>query len=142
MQDKQEMLQETANKERRRYPRLNKRTSVRTGKLTYPVNDEDMQAGTSENISLGGVLVNSSEMYEEGSLVQLKITLPGWHRHHPGFIKVLEDSIGTPLTAIGEVLRCRQTEGGFTTAARFVNIDPDDFIALQGYLEKELPQRG
>ena len=125
--------------ERRRYPRCEKRTRVETGRVTYPLNEDEFARGKIRNISLGGVLLDIPEEFETGTLIQLRITLPGWHKYHPGFLKVLEDSIGTPFSAIAEVLRCKQENGRFTTAARFINIDPDDFISLQRYLEKAMP---
>jgi hypothetical protein len=125
--------------ERRRYPRCEKKTRVETGRVTYPLNDSDFARGSIRNISLGGVLLEIPEEFETGTLIQLRITLPGWHKYHPGFLKVLEDSIGTPFSAIGEVLRCKKENGRYTTAARFINIDPDDFISLQNYLEKAMP---
>lgn len=122
--------------ERRRYPRCEKKTRVETGRVTYPLNEEDFAQGKIRNISLGGVLLDIPVQFETGTLIQLRITLPGWHKYHPGFLKVLEDSIGTPFSAIAEVLRSKQENGRYTTAVRFINIDPDDFISLQGYLEK------
>ena len=125
--------------ERRRYPRCEKKTRVETAKVTYPLNDDDFARGRIRNISLGGVLLEIPEEFETGTLIQLRITLPGWHKYHPGFLKVLEDSVGTPFSAIGEVLRSTEENGQYTTAARFINIDPDDFISLQSYLEKARP---
>jgi len=126
----------TLKAERRKYPRLKKRSHILAGKVTYPIDEENFATGISENISLGGVMLDSGKAFEEGSLMQVKITLPGWHKYHPGFIRVLEDSIGSPMTAICEVMRCEQSGQGYAIAARFINIDPDDFIAFQDYLEK------
>ena len=138
MHTKTQTEETSARTERRRYPRLQKQTKVLTGKVTYPIDEDNFVTGNSENISLGGILMHTGQAFEEGALVQLKITLPGWHKHHPGFMKVLEDSIGSPMTAICEVLRCEKKGGDYTTAARFINIDPDDFVAFQNYIEKQL----
>jgi len=132
-----EASQKSLQTERRRYTRVPKQTTVTMGKVTYPMDDAAFVKGKTENISLGGVKMNLPSRFEEGTLVQMKITLPGWQRHHPGFIKVLENSIGSPLTAIGEVMRADKSANGYAVAARFVNIDPDDFVALQKYLEKQ-----
>ena len=139
MKEKMEETTQTAQDERRKYRRLRRQTPVETGRLTYPVNNDTFVKGTSADISLGGIKMNVDQKFEEGTLLQVKITLPGWHQHHPGFVKVLEDSIGSPLTAICEVMRCNESEAGeFETAARFVNIDPDDYVAFQNYLDKEI----
>jgi hypothetical protein len=127
----------TSKTERRKYPRHKKRADILAGEVTYPVNEDNFARGFSENISLGGIMMNTKNQFEKGSLIQLRITLPGWHKCHPGFIRVLEDSIASPLTAICEVLRCEQAEPGYATAARFINIDPDDFVGFQSYLDKQ-----
>jgi len=107
------------------------------GKLTYPVNDENMKSGTIENISLGGLLMTSPAQYDKGTIIQVKIALPGWHKNHPGFIKVMENSIGSPFTAVCEVLRTQKKADKYQIAVKYINIDPDDFIAYEGYLHKE-----
>ena len=82
--------------------------------------------------------MHTSQQYEDGSLLQVKLTLPGWHKYHTGFLKVLEDSIGTPLTAVCEVLRCERAGKEFSTALRFINVDPEDFMALESYLDTQI----
>lgn len=133
----QEQNSVLASTERRLYPRFKKNTKVATGQLTYPLLDDDFVEGLMKNISLGGALLNLPEKLEEGSLVQLKLKLPGWQKHHPGFLKVLEDSVGTPLSAICEILRSKKVGDNYETAARFINVDPDDFIAFKQYLSTE-----
>ena len=63
--------------ERRRYPRCEKKTRVETGRVTYPLNEEDFAQGKIRNISLGGVLLDIPVQFETGTLIQLRITLPG-----------------------------------------------------------------
>ncbi len=123
--------------ERRKYPRIKKRAKTLTGQVTYPIDEDNFARGISENISLGGIMVNTETHFEQGSLIQLRIKLPGWHKFHPGFIRVLEDSIGSPFIAICEVLRCKKAEEGYDIAAKFINVDPDDFVAFHGYLEDQ-----
>ena len=123
------------NRECRRYLRLKKKIPVETGKVTYPLDDKGFAKGTTENISLGGVLIDTPKKLDTGALVQLKISLPGWYRYHPGFLKLLGNSKDTPFMATGEVLRCDKIKDQYVAAARFINVDPDDYIALQGYLE-------
>ena len=134
----EEQVLTSTTTDRRRYPRLDKKARLQSGFLTYPIKDEDFAVGTMDNISLGGIKMHSSRQYEDGSLLQIKLTLPGWHKYHTGFLKVLEDSIGTPLTAVCEVLRSEREGREFTTALRFINVDPEDFSALECYLDKQI----
>lgn len=133
-----EIQERTSGSERRKYPRFKKKVKVLSGEVTYPIDEANFARGISENISLGGILVNTEKQFEKGSLIQLRITIPGWHKYHPGFIRVIKDSTGSPLNAICEVLRCEQSGRGYALAARFINIDPHDFVGFQGYLEKRV----
>jgi len=134
----EEQVQTSSITDRRRYPRLEKKTRLQSGLLTYPINEDEFAVGNMENISLGGIKMHTPEKYEDGALVQVKLNLPGWLKYHTGFLKVLEDSNGTPLSAICEVLRSKREGKKYTTAMRFINVDPDDFIALESYLDKEI----
>jgi hypothetical protein len=130
--------QKTSVAERRKFPRVPRNVSVETSKLVFPITDDEQSAGRSANISAGGVLTTLTEQYEPGTLLQIKITLPGWRKYHPGFIRVYENSIGSPFTAVCEVLRTTKRGSGYDTAVRFLNVDHDDFTALKEYLEREM----
>jgi len=123
--------------ERRKYRRIPKEVTVEANRLTYPVDDCEFSRGKSKNLSQGGVLLQLLEEFEPGTLLQVRITLPGWRKSHPGFIRVMEDSIGSPFIAICEVVRSEQRGEIYETAAKFINIDQDDFRALEGYLAKQ-----
>ncbi len=131
------MDQPSTIKDRRQFARIPKKVTVQANILTYPINDEQSSKGKSKNLSQGGILIEMPEKYETGVLLQVEITLPGWRKSHPGFIKVLEDSIGSPFTAICEVVRSEYNGKCFDTAVKFINIDADDKRALEGYLDKE-----
>jgi hypothetical protein len=138
MEDQATMDKRPAVGEKRKYPRIEKNVSVKTNKLTYPINDDEFCSGRLKNLSRGGVLITIPERYKPETLLQIKLTLPGWRKTHPGFIRVYEDSIGSPLTVICEVVRAKKIGSEYETAVKFVNIDRDDNIALKGYLEKLL----
>jgi len=123
--------------ERRKYRRIPKEVTVEANRLTYPVDDCEFSRGNSKNLAQGGVLLQLLEEFEPGTLLQVRITLPGWRKSHPGFIRVMEDSIGSPFIAICEVVRSEQRGEIYETAAKFINIDQDDFRALEGYLAKQ-----
>ena len=122
--------------DRRGSERISKAVTVKACRIVYPINETDMSEGRVRNISKGGALMDIPQEFESGELLQLYITLPGWRKSHPGFIRVMEDSIGSPFTAIGKVIRVENCEESYETAVKFINIDPDDYCALEGYIEK------
>ncbi len=136
MEEQATLEKHSAVDEKRRYPRLEKNVGVKTSKLTYPINDNEFCSGRLKNLSRGGVLITIPEYYKPETLLQIKLTLPGWRKNHPGFIRVYEDSIGSPLTAICEVVRAEKIGPEYETAVKFINIDRDDNIALKRYLQK------
>ncbi len=124
--------------ERRNSLRLKRNVSLEAGKIEYPLTNLQTAPGRTVNISRNGVRFTTDKEYEPDTLLQISVTLPGWTRHHPGFIRVYENSLGRPFTAVGKVTRCEHTSLGYDVAARFVNVDPDDAVGLEGYLDKQL----
>jgi PilZ domain len=124
--------------EKRTTQRVSKEVKVETNRLTYPLNDDDISSGTTKNLSREGALLKLNDGYDNKTLLQIRITLPGWRKSHPGFIRVYEDSIGSPFTAICEVIRSKKSGDAFETAVKFINVDIDDLQGLNGYLEKQI----
>ena len=123
--------------ERRRHNRLPGGCQSKTAALSNWNDPAEFLDVSLENISLGGVLLNSTECFEPNKRIKLIINLPGWKKHCPG-TQIAEDTHeDQPFTAVCEVLRIRRVENGFEHAARFVNITPRDYIGLQGYLENK-----
>lgn len=123
--------------ERRQFERIPKEVTVKANMVTYPINETGFSDGKSKNLSAGGILLQLNSEFNAGAILQVKITLPGWRKNHPGFIKVTENSIGSPFTAVCEVVRSKKIGDIFETAVRFINIDEDDYKALLGYLRKQ-----
>jgi c-di-GMP-binding flagellar brake protein YcgR len=132
-----EMNNPSERQERREFPRIPKEVTVEANLVTYPVNETDFSKGKSKDISQGGILLHLNEQFAPGALLQVRITLPGWRKNHPGFLKVTEDSIGSPFTAVCEVVRTNMVGDVYQTAVKFVNIDEDDYRALKGYMKKQ-----
>jgi len=120
--------------ERRKSPRIKRSMAIKATRIEYPMSLAVSTDGDMDNLSRGGVQFTCGKKFDLNSLVQLNMTLPGWTKHHPGFIRVYEDSIGRPFTAVGEVLRCEKSGDDYKVVTRFVNIDPDDMIGFEGYL--------
>ena len=120
--------------ERRKSPRIKRSMAIKATRIEYPMSLAVSTDGDMDNLSRGGVQFTCGKEFDLNSLVQLNMTLPGWTKHHPGFIRVYEDSIGRPFTAVGEVLRCDKSGDDYKVVTRFVNIDPDDMIGFEGYL--------
>ncbi len=131
------MNQPPSLNERRQFERIPKEVTVKANMVTYPINETEFSDGRSKNLSAGGILLQLNSEFNAGAILQVKITLPGWRKNHPGFIKVTENSIGSPFTAVCEVVRSKKIGDIFETAVRFINIDEDDYKALLGYLKKQ-----
>jgi len=126
--------------ERRNALRLKRNVSLEAAKIEYPLKDMETTPGRTVNISRNGVRFTSDMEFERDTLLQISMTLPGWTKHHPGFIRVYENSLGRPLTVVGKVTRCDHTSLGYDIAAKFVNVDPDDAVGLEGYLDKQFAE--
>ena len=138
MEEQTTMDKRSAIGEKRKYPRIEKNVSVRTNKLTYPIKDDEFCSGKVNNLSRGGFLITIPEYYKPETLLQIKLTLPGWRKTNPGYISVYENSDSSALTVICEVVRAEKAGAEYETAVKFINLDRDDNIALKGYLEKLL----
>jgi len=121
--------------ERRRHTRLQDGCTIETAPQSNWHNPAEFLDAHLENISLGGVLLNSKECFDHNTKLKLKIKLPGWKKHCPGTQLTEDNSNEKPFTAVCEVLRIRRVENGYEHAARFIGIAPRDYIGLQGYLE-------
>ena len=131
-------LKKADTKERRSFMRLPKNTRVEYHRLKYPLDYKNIEEATVKNIGGGGLLFESNHIIDVGTILQLDITLQGWHKFRPGFLKVHESSISRPVTAIAEVVRVDEIirEKRYEIGVKFVNIYEDDLKGLIEFMEK------
>lgn len=116
--------------------RLSKNYKVLYHEYRIPVRDEETMAVT-KNISPEGILFESERDISPGTLLRLKLRMPGWERCKGNFLKNNWTSVGEPFVALGTVVRAvehNDKAGYYDIGVKFVNLYEDDKIALQRYL--------
>jgi hypothetical protein len=103
---------------------------------------DPVQAQSSyKDVSIGGLLLNSSREVSLGTLLKLEIRVPGWGRHqHEQHFASPSESEMRPLVAVGEVVRVECLDSGlYELGIKFVNVYPDDRDALMKFIEASTP---
>lgn len=124
--------------ERRQYDRLPKNFRVEVKEFKFPLVQQKTHEVSCSDISAGGLRVECSEHFEQGSKVTVKIFIPSLNKFHPGFLKVFESDVGQYLQAIAEIMwvECRSDAPGYSLGIRFLDIDQDDWRALRNLIQK------
>lgn len=126
------------DEDRRRHFRLPKEARITCQEITYPLGQEPEMTVQMVDVSEGGVRFDAPEPLEAGALLQVALVMEGWHRHTTGFHKFNELSTSGPLTAIAQVVHCRQLDDGqHEVGVEFLDIWEDHWRAMRVYLEEE-----
>jgi len=92
-----------------------------------------------KDVSGGGLLIVSSKEYCLGTLLKLELRVPGWGKHQVGF-GTNKDKDQRPLVAVGQVVRVEQLNSGeYEIGIKFLNVYPDDLVALLRFIEAASP---
>ena len=96
-----------------------------------------------KNVSGGGVLFESDSVLPVGTLLKMKLKIPGWQKHKTEFLKHDWGSSIEPLVALGYVVRIEEMEDGknYEVGVVFECVDDDHRNALIKYIE-ELKKSG
>ncbi|MCE1229528.1 MAG: PilZ domain-containing protein [Firmicutes bacterium] len=120
--------------ERRQFVRIPMGTTVEFQELTFS-GVPDVSQSVFKDVSGGGLLLHSQREFPLGTLMKLEIQVPGWGRYQKTFGPAWEKE-GRPLGAVGQVVRVEQLdEGGFELGIKFLNVYPDDWVALLNFIE-------
>ena len=100
---------------------------------------EDIRAVT-KNLSAGGMLFESSREYPVGTLLRLKLSVPGWEKFKTEFYKVDTVSRSEPVTILASIVRIEvlEPEKKYEIGICFVGIDQGHQIALSKYIDKHV----
>ncbi len=121
--------------ERRQYRRVPLGASVSFQELRFGLGAEASEAAY-RDVSGGGLLVGSSREVPLGALLKLQVDVPGW-QPDVGRFGPAKDQPTRPLVAVGQVVRVEQLEGGaYELGIKFLNAHPDDWAALQTFLDR------
>ncbi len=99
--------------------------------------DSELIPSKVKDVSGGGVLFESTIALQVGSLIKVKLNLPGWHKHKTEFIKPDWKSTNEPLVTLGHVARVEELKEGelYEIGIIFTCIDEDHRNALTKYIE-------
>jgi len=120
---------------KRRYRRLPKSSALKISTLSFSgKTDEDNVVY--KDVGGGGILFESGALYNIGTLLKLKVDVPGWGKFINNF-KRPEENDKKVLTAIGEVVRVEEINKDklYEIGVKFVNLHENDFKALMKYID-------
>jgi c-di-GMP-binding flagellar brake protein YcgR len=128
--------------ERRRFERLPKPYRLEVSAFRFPLAGQKRVEAHCRDISAGGVKMSCSLHFEAGEKILVKVFIPSLNKFHPGYLKVFESDEGQYLQAIAEVMWAEQSGAGeHMLGVRFVDVDQDDWKALENLLRKMLNER-
>ena len=89
---------------RRKYLRVNKNSSVIISEYCIPMVSEDYDAYL-VNISASGALIKINKYFEPGTLLKLRITIQGWDKYIPSYLRFEKADYTEPFISLGKVTR-------------------------------------
>ena len=94
--------------------------------------------------SARGLLIESSEPYGIGTVLNLKISVPEWKKFRPGFLRYDWTSAPEPLVALGRVVRVEEILSGrlYEIGVAFTGMDEIEQGALGRLLDERKGSRG
>jgi hypothetical protein len=125
-------------KNRRTHLRLPKEARVTCQEVTYPLGQAPERSVRMLDLSEGGVRLESDLAYEDGTLLQVALSLEGWQRHTSSFLKHDEEMLDRPLTALGRTVRCEALGNDrYEIGMQFLDIWDDHWRAMRVFLNRE-----
>ena len=126
--------------ERREYQRLSKKFKVDFRKFQYPLVAQTWTSTVCENISAGGIFIESAHSFDTDDKLQLRIYASKLKKFYPGFFKVFESDLDQSLIAVADIIRIRYLpdKGVYGLALQFTNVYEDDWRALHDLIIKEM----
>ncbi|MCI5148203.1 MAG: PilZ domain-containing protein [Candidatus Electrothrix sp. MAN1_4] len=139
------MVYTTAEKCRRKCPRIDKQVKLSVSRLQYPMTNVGATIGYTSNVSETGLCFTTDELFKNGTILQLVVELIGW-QHYLRSTAALVDvqSVAKPLTAVAEVVWSKKmTDEGerYAVGVQFKDIYEDDLHAFTTYLRKMLDKK-
>jgi len=122
--------------ERREYSRVPRRFRVEVAGLSLSEPSTPPVEARCENISAGGLLLNSPQAFQLGDRLQVRLFIPRLNKFHPSYFKVFESATGQNLLAVAEVVRAEKGADGLERIGiKFLDVYEDDWQALYRLLQ-------
>lgn len=122
--------------DKRQYLRLPRPYRVQVRELVFPIAKNPLLEGPVNDISKGGLCIESPEAYELGTRLHVSVHIPLLNKFSTGFFKVYENDAEQYFQAIAEVAWCEQVSDAYLVGIKFINIDEDLSGALGRLIEK------
>jgi c-di-GMP-binding flagellar brake protein YcgR len=120
----------------RQYYRLPKAYDVEVRELSFTMNDTDVIKSNLNDISIGGICVESPKPLQNGLVMQVKVKIPMLNRFSRNFLKIYENDAEQYFTAIARVIWCKSGSGKYMIGMEFVNVDEAQSQALAALINK------
>jgi c-di-GMP-binding flagellar brake protein YcgR len=120
----------------RQYYRLPKAYSVEVKELVFPMSDAGAIKSNINDISIGGICVESPRPMENGLTMQVRVNIPMLNRFSSSFLKVYENDADQYFMAIARTIWCRASAGKYMIGMEFVNVDETQAQALAALINK------
>jgi c-di-GMP-binding flagellar brake protein YcgR len=122
--------------EGRQYYRLPKAYGVEVREMTFNVNDTEVIRSNLNDISIGGICVESPRPLQNGLTMQVKVNIPMLNRFSSNFLKIYENDADQYFTAIARTIWCKPNAGKYMIGMEFVNVDETQSQALAALINK------
>ena len=125
--------------DKRQYLRIATDTVVKVSRLEYPTTSMPTETANTKDMSEKGICFTAPTLYQQGTLMNLKIELRGWQQYLHNVASIVDVALLTkPLTAIAEVRWSKKLPGGrkYEIGVCFKDIYEDDYQAFMKYLEQ------
>jgi hypothetical protein len=124
--------------DKRKYFRLPEEFKLSFKPLEFPLGEESPKESVIKDVSGGGLLFGSDQLYELGTVLQLQVSLEGWYRHRSSFFKSTKEKANEPFTVIGEVVRVEKFENNtYDIGVKFTNVYDDDHQSLLKFINSK-----
>lgn len=124
--------------ERRKHERLPKNYFLEYKEFKYPTAQQSFLQARLVDISAGGVCVECSHSFSQGTKLQIRVHMPRLNKFMPGFFKYYENDQDQYLNAIAEVAWVDSSRRPALMGVRFLDLDPDVVKAVQGLINDAL----
>jgi len=122
--------------EKRKYVRIPNKYTIHVEKYAIPRSKTDTAEAHSKNLSAGGILFETTQIYNLGDTVRLEIDIPNWNRYNYEFYKPDKLLDQNSLVIIGQVIRVEDMgEARYEVGVSFHGMDEGHRLALQNYIK-------
>ncbi len=126
------------SEERRKYYRMPVDHLLEFREYCLSEGKDNLKMSNLKNVSGGGVLFESDSVLPVGTLLKMKLKIPGWQKYKTEFLKHDWDSTIEALVALGHVVRVEEMEEGkhYEIGVVFECVDDNHRDALINYIEE------